>query len=81
MTTQPATERGAGGDFERIRNTHAYNRWEDVFDDKRALQSYIDELERTVYECVSLADIMRNGLSEETYRRIVAKYEPKDVQP
>lgn len=33
------------------------------------------ELERIIYDCVSLSDIMRNGHSEATYRRIVAKYD------
>jgi hypothetical protein len=38
-------------------------------------QRHINELERMVYECVSLADVMRNGLSEETYNRITRKFE------
>lgn len=41
------------------------------------LLARIDALERIIYECVVLADIMRTGVSEELYREIVAKFEKK----
>ena len=48
---------------------------------KAAWEARRDELERIIYDCVSLTDIMRNGHSEELYRAIVARYSPDTTPP
>jgi hypothetical protein len=40
-------------------------------------ERYIAELEWIIYTSVNLSDIMREGHSEDTYRSIHEKYEPK----
>lgn len=35
----------------------------------------IEKLERMVYDCVSLSDVMRAGLSEKLYNEIVEKFD------
>lgn len=43
--------------------------------DTDRLIAYIATLERIIYECVSLTDIMRTDANEELYRDIVVKFE------
>lgn len=59
----------------RLRAEDAVNRAVSLQADLDAAQVRIDALERIIYECVGLTDIMRAGLSEELYRDIVAKFE------
>lgn len=40
----------------------------------------IAKLERMVYDCVSLRDVMAAGLSQELYNEIVDKFEPKESE-
>lgn len=39
------------------------------------LERYVDELETIIYHSVGLTDILRNGDSEATYNRIIAKHD------
>ena len=37
--------------------------------------TYIADLQRMIYECVSLRDVIESGLSEDIYNDVVLKYE------
>lgn len=53
--------------------------WQEVTTDEIVeRERYILELEWIVYTSVRLTDIMLEGHSEDTYKRITAKFEPKE---
>lgn len=67
-------------ELEALRNGGLDDMWDEVrTDDQIDMARYVAELEWIIYTSVRLSDIMLNGHSEATYRRINEVYEPKET--